>query len=841
MNNNHFIHTSFSQHVGFLIILLLLIGVLPITWAQGDIPLQRADKVSPTLIAAGNWPAPEAVQIIAAASGRLSIVADSVLIDFYAAEDANALLADLVPLGLKNYEVYRAVVSGYLPLSSISSLQTLDTLKFAMESVFITDAGAVDNEAVDSMAVDVARSLYDVDGTGITVGILSDSFDCGQFGGLPGTANPNRYADDIASGDLPADVLVLEDWTCGNDEGRAMAQLVYDVAPGVKLAFHTASGGLANFAQGIIDLADAGADIIVDDILYLSEPMFADGIIAQAVDEVSARGIPFFSSAGNRATAAYESPFVDSGVVYDLATDLAVPPGSITWKLHDFDPGLGVDPFQKITVEPGSAFNPWLQWSDAYFDPFGDGRGTGTVNPGAQSDIDILPFVNGTFDISLYFGLSNIGYIPLDILNADYVGQAGETFEIAIGLFSGPPPELMRYVDFADQGALQEYGNNAPTLYGHNNAGGRTGNAENDPEAIGAVAVGAAFWGTTPAYGENPPLLNAFSSYGPTPIYYDIFGNRYTSPIVEPKPQITAPDGSNTTFFFSDDEVRDADTLPNFFGTSAAAPHAAAVAALMLQVNPTLTPRAISEKLQLSAIDILGTNDVGDAYPYNQNVALPAGFDFASGAGLIQADVAVKLSIATITVKKVVSNAADAPSGVDFAFASDALGAFSLQDQGEQVFSQLPADSTYSLSETVLPNWTLTDASCSSSTGASIISPIENGQSIELAPADDVICTFTNTFDDGDSSTASEEDSVPGYNGSAQGDGNGDGIADKLQLNVSSVQAGTCWWTLASDGLQHSEVMTVGVPAEAPTTLAYPCDFLAFAATLTPEQSELQV
>ena len=194
----------------------------------------------------------------------------------------------------------------------------------------------------------------------------------------------------------------------------------------------------------------------------------------------------------------------------------------------------------------------------------------------------------------------------------------------------------------------------------------------------------------------------------------------------------------------------------------------------------------------------------------------------------------------TITVKKAVSNAADAPSGVDFAFASDALGAFSLQDQGEQVFSQLPANSSYSLSETLPPHWTLTDVSCSS-TGSSVLTPIENGQSIELAPADDVICTFSNTFDDGDGIEPAQEDGVPGYNGSAQGDGNGDGIADKLQANVSSVQNGSCWWTLESDGLQHREVMPVGVPADVSSLLVYPCDFLDFAVELAPAQSELHV
>ena len=50
------------------------------------------------------------------------------------------------------------------------------------------------------------------------------------------------------------------------------------------------------------------ADVIVDDIIYLAEPMFQDGIVAQAVDEVAAKGVSYFSSAGNRpATQAYDS------------------------------------------------------------------------------------------------------------------------------------------------------------------------------------------------------------------------------------------------------------------------------------------------------------------------------------------------------------------------------------------------------------------------------------------------------------------------------------------------------------------------------------------------------
>ena len=76
-------------------------------------------------------------------------------------------------------------------------------------------------------------------------------------------------------------------------------QLVRDVAPAARQSFHTAFDGQANFATGILELAnDAGADVIVDDVIYFAEPMFQDGIIAQAVDSVKA-GVAYFSSAGN--------------------------------------------------------------------------------------------------------------------------------------------------------------------------------------------------------------------------------------------------------------------------------------------------------------------------------------------------------------------------------------------------------------------------------------------------------------------------------------------------------------------------------------------------------------
>ena len=109
-------------------------------------------------------------------------------------------------------------------------------------------------------------------------------------------ARPTPHAaQDVATGDLPGagnpcgrttPVQVLDDTVVGADEGRAMAQIVHDLAPGARLAFATASSGELGFADNIRDLATANSDVIVDDVTYFNEPFFQDGPIAAAVNDV---------------------------------------------------------------------------------------------------------------------------------------------------------------------------------------------------------------------------------------------------------------------------------------------------------------------------------------------------------------------------------------------------------------------------------------------------------------------------------------------------------------------------------------------------------------------------
>jgi subtilisin family serine protease len=70
--------------------------------------------------------------------------------------------------------------------------------------------------------------------------------------------------------------------------------------------------------------------------------------------------------------------------------------------------------------------------------------------------------------------------------------------------------------------------------------------------------------------------------------------------IVLNKPDITAADGVSTTLPLNGG-------LNPFFGTSAAAPHAAAIAALLLSFDTTLSPKDLRDILMGSALAIDGT------------------------------------------------------------------------------------------------------------------------------------------------------------------------------------------------------------------------------------------
>ena len=506
-----------------------------------------------------------------------------------AQKDVRTMISGLEALGARQIDQYERVVNAWLPIERISQLPQVAELNFAKPVYWVGgDIGSATSEGDIALLAEDARDIFCVEGAGVRVGVISDSYTTRFPGGaaagvasgdLPGVGNPNGYT---------TPVTVVADGDATNiDEGRAMCEIIHDLAPGAELFFNTANGGEASFATAIVNLdAVSNCDIIVDDIRYFEEPFYMDGPIALACNTVFNNGVPYFASAGNYGTSSYESASSNSGGALNA---------------HDFDPGPGIDTLQSITVDAGSRINLTLQWDDPW----------GSLTPNsAATDLDVF-LVNASGTVVASATDNNVGNDPTEFFSYTDPNASGTaTYRILITRTAGPSTSVLKWViRNATNLVINEYPpttiNALATGYGHSNA-------------VGANAVAAAFWNNTPAYGVTPPLPEGFTSNGGVQIRYNTNGEPIT-PITRLKPNFCAVDGVSNTFF---------GTGNNFFGTSAAAPHAAAVAALMLEANPTLTPTQVRNLLVASSIEML-----------------TPGFDYTTGSGLIQADIAVREAI----------------------------------------------------------------------------------------------------------------------------------------------------------------------------------------------------
>ncbi len=591
---------------------------------------------------------------VATASGR-STVGTEVIFANVSGDDVVAALQALAPgssirpetLGwvVSEYETStgqkRTAISGALTAEGATSLASALSqivpdaeLLGITTTAFMTAAGSVVSDGDAAQRSDIARATYEVDGSGVTIGVLSDSYGSELRGDDSGDPTRTTVAQDIASGDLPNNVLVLQDGTsvaADGDEGRAMLQIIHDVAPGATLAFHTATGGQTAFANAIRALAaptsqgGAGADVLVDDLFYFTEPIFMDGVISDAINEVTAAGVTYFSAAGNNRDDAFYDVFRDSGVDGDtIAAIDAVFTGN-AGPLHDWNPNPSVfSPYVEMVVPVGEDFSLSFQWDEPYL-RFGD------FAPTSDLDIFITQVAAGTGEETLLtagvadnvFGSGGDLRDPIEIV--DVVNTEGSSpLRIRMYVTAFDPPDdvaanIMAGIFFSSAGGefIETFD---PKVIGNESTGALIDAPQfgastvfGHVDAAGSIAVGAAAYFNTPAVntGISQPFLNTFSSLGSYPVVFDPDGNRLLTPQTITGVDIVAPDGGNTTFFGDDlpSSFFDPDSAPNFFGTSAAAPHAAAVAALLLDQNPTLSPEEIESVLKSTAVPINFASD----------------------------------------------------------------------------------------------------------------------------------------------------------------------------------------------------------------------------------------
>jgi Subtilase family len=606
-----------------------------------------------------------------------------VSIDVVTRGDPERLKSALLGLGLQRAALYSNDVGGWLPVNEIESAAALGEVVSVRAAMPRTRAsGPVATQGDYAQASSVVRADYpSLTGTGVTVGVLSDSFNCYAVYAEPGNHVPisgNQgyasngftadYATDVSTGALPSGVNVLAEpltstpSAAGNclaygaptqlpfsDEGRAMLQIVHAVAPGASLAFYTAEDSEADFAAGIGALAAAGATVIADDVGYFDEPFFQDGIVAQAVDAVEAKGVAYFAAAGNDGTLSYENMAPSFATTSTGGTNA----GEL---LLNFDTTGATNttalPVTIPAIPPGDFVAVVVEWDQPYV--------TGAPgSPGASSSIDLcISGGTGSDTITDYdgnaascTGPNALGADPYQIMIiGNPANAAGNTKEqnlnIVVGLASNAKGKLAPgriIVSVEDDGlgsSITSFATNSATIQGH-------------PGAAGAVAVGAAFYFDTPRCATAPATLEYFSSAGGAPILFDPSGVRLAEPVVRQKPDFVGPDGVNDTFLgftlaksgftasngllnTTISECQNDPAYPNFFGTSAATPHAAGIAALMRQASPAVTPIQIYASLRSSALPMSG--------------ATP---NFNSGYGFIQATSALVVPTLTLSAASV--------------------------------------------------------------------------------------------------------------------------------------------------------------------------------------------
>lgn len=438
----------------------------------------------------------------------------------------------------------------YADLDALAEVTGVKEISFATPPIANDDPVVSDGDRI--LKAEDLRNLLGVDGSGITVGVISN----GVYG----------WQSVKADGELPASfgTSYIDPYRSGylnKAEGTAMLEIVHDLAPGATLFFSGPTDS-EEMLDSIDWLVAQGCDIIVDDLSFLDQPFFDDGDVANAaLDAIANDDVLYVSAAGNFADRHYQADFTGGQE-----------------GTHQFAEGEDKLPF---LLGPYAVFGGYLQWSDEWgqsghdynlhlYSGYLDGNeivwsenpiysATG-VQDGDDDPVETIELYN---DSGYYFILG---------WQIEEVSGSGQEVELYTVSYQGIAEQLDYYV--AEDSIF--------------------GQAASD----GVIAVGAI--SAIDPYDPNHESIEPFSSQGPSTVYTFPPGQ---NPVRTERDSLDVAgiDGVSTKAgidgFF--------DYEP-FYGTSAAAPHIAAIAALLKEIKPDLTPAQI--------VDLIGGNayDLGD-------------------------------------------------------------------------------------------------------------------------------------------------------------------------------------------------------------------------------------
>lgn len=518
--------------------------------------------------------------MIAARTMRLS---DAGEIQVYALVDStsSATLQALQSAGARIERIAEEqhIVQAQAPVAALRQIAALAGVRqVRLPDYAAGGIGSITSEGDSIIDAAAIRGASGLDGSGVTIGVIADG-----VGGL---------ADSQASGDLPAvDIdtcnVVAGDPTASGAEGTAMLEIAHDIAPGADLIFGNFGFATALDFNAAVDCLADHADIVVDDISFFGLGPY-DG--SSFVSENTAAALngtgpirAYITSAGNWSDRHYQGAYVDSGSALDIGAD--------SWRLHQFAP----------SVAPYRTLHAGLVSSPASFDRF-------RLRPGGTATIVVLwddPWGTSANDYDLLFGSGGAARIcsaerqdgaggddlPTEACTIRNNGTNIEDIDIMLGNFNrrAAPRTLDLFIicdncEALPNRRLLDFNTVDSSVANQSDAGG-------DPASV--IAVGGVRY-------QSPVTIETFSSRGP-------------SDDGRMKPDVVAPSGVCVTGAggFAPGALQCQGTGRRFFGTSAAAPHVAGVAALALQCSPGLDRQALRDTILAHA------EDLGEAGPDN--------------------------------------------------------------------------------------------------------------------------------------------------------------------------------------------------------------------------------
>jgi hypothetical protein len=409
------------------------------------------------------------------------------------------------------------------------------------DSTIATNLGGLKTEGDILVRSNGIREVFGVSGRNIRVGVIGN-----------GVQSLNLSQN---SGEL-SDVDVLMAGT--GDEGTAMLEIIHDIAPDADLSFHAYGTSSDTFKVAVTRLAEAGCQVICDDLYFFRQPFLQDGDVATHIRETLRQypNLIYVTVSGNFAPLHYQGTWKSSE------------PTMLNHTCHDFGGG---DSAINITQLPGEQMIATLQWDDLW----------GNVT----STYDLVLRDSGSGEIIAISNLTS--------------GGAGEPFEHVVYLSDGKAPEkvaleIVRTGQGTQQNMLELF------IRGVDPRGVEEAFMKDPNDSIfGHAAVEDVI--TVGAVEPKPPFASSSdSSRGPVTIRYPVPTKRW-------KPDISAPTNVN---------VSGAGNFPTTFpGTSAAAPHVAGVVAQLWSAFPD-TPRDDLKQIIYDTCDDLGAPGWDETYGY---------------------------------------------------------------------------------------------------------------------------------------------------------------------------------------------------------------------------------